>query len=304
MVATADDTTVTITPSVAARPGIPPASRSTSQLDMGEAYQLPSTEDLTGTRIIAEPAGGGVRRPPVRERAASPPSSCDHLVEQLTPGRHVGPAASSRCRWPRARAATRSGSSRREDGTTVKINGATVATLDAGELPRAADRRRLRRSRPTSPCCSCSTPTARRSTARCRTRSWSIVPPFEQFQDAYTVSTPDDGVREQLPQPRGARRRPRATCGSTASRCRRRSSRRSRARGSRARRSRSSPAATASTAPAPFGVTVYGFDEFDSYGYGGGHGAGRGGDVDAARAHARRARTLVTGTDGCVEATG
>ena len=130
----------------------------------------------------------------------------------------------------------------------------------------------------------------------------TIVPPFEQFQSAYTVSTPGRGVRDELPQPRRARD----------------------GQGRRDPRRRAIPAASFTAIGAsgfvgaqvevglgshrvssgsPFGVTMYGFDQDDSYGYGGGFALAEVASV-IQLALTPGEETLDTGSDGCVEATG
>ena len=99
---------------------------------MGEAYQVRSGGELTGTRIVADKpvAAFGANN------CANVPvgvSFCDHIVEELTPVDTWGR------RFATMPLATRSGGDTfrivaAEAGTTVKIDGATVATLGAGEF--------------------------------------------------------------------------------------------------------------------------------------------------------------------------
>ena len=135
VVAPEDDTTVTITPSVTT--GSRPAGVAYSVvLDAGQTYQLQNsasaTADLTGTEVTSDkPVAvfGGHRCANVPITAAA----CDHLVEQLPPTDAWGESfvtvpLATRLNGDTVRVLASA------DGTTVEINGATVATLDRGQV--------------------------------------------------------------------------------------------------------------------------------------------------------------------------
>jgi len=133
-VATADNTTVQIVPSVTTA-GHPAGIPYNITLDQGRTYQLRNTNDapndLTGTYIVADkPVAvfGG-------HQCANVPTGnqwfCDYLVEQLFPTQRGG------TNFLVMPFATRSGATYRfmgvQDNTTVRINGIAVAVINRGQ---------------------------------------------------------------------------------------------------------------------------------------------------------------------------
>ena len=191
VVATEDGTQVTITPSGTA--GTHPAGVPfTITLNAGQTYLLRSGSgfdlDLSGTRIVSSaPVAvfGG-------HQCANIPTDrgyCDYVVEQLPPVETWGRA------FVTVPLATRSGGDTfrlvaAEDGTVVTIDGVVRATLDAGQVfdwiqdgpaEIAANRPVL---------------VAQYSNGATYDGTVSdpfmmLVPPYEQFQSAYTVTTPE-----------------------------------------------------------------------------------------------------------------
>jgi PKD repeat protein len=289
VVATSDGTTVTITSAGAAPRQV--------QLDMGEAYQLESTGDLTGTRIAANKpvAAFGAHN------CANVPSTapfCDHLLEQLTPVDTWGR------RFATMPLATRTGGDTfrilaAEAGTTVKINGATVATLGVGEHHEQLieDPALIETGKPAL-VVQYSNGSTFDSTVS--DPFMTIVPPTEQFQAAYTVSTPADGFAVNylnLVVPEAAKAGVvldgAALPASSFT-----------AIGGSGYAGAQIPVDLGShriTSAVPFGVTVYGYDQDDSYGYGGGFALAEVASVTQL-AVTPATETLEPGRDGCVEA--
>ncbi|MCZ2341135.1 MAG: putative Ig domain-containing protein, partial [Bacteroidales bacterium] len=267
--ATVDGTVLTITPSYAAgnRPaGVP----YTVTLDQGQVYQLISQEtddgDLTGTVISASQpvaAFGG-------HQITFVPSDVwagNHLVEQLTPIDTWGR------QFLTAPLATRSGGDTfrilaSEDGTVVTINDQIVATLDRGEyyeqiVNNSSD------IRANHPILVGQYSNGGDFDSTLADPFLVLIPPTEQFQAEYTVTTPASGfptnyVNLVVPE---------AAVGSVT------------------RDGDVIPVAAFTrigstdffwaqvpveigahslAASLPFGITIYGFNDYDSYGYTGG----------------------------------
>ncbi len=132
IVATVDGTSVTVVPSAALAGGSPAGTPVVRTLAAGEVLFIPSAadSDLTGSLVTAsQPVAvfGAARC------ALVPTSSfaCNHLVEQLTPisawgSDFITVPLASRMGGDRVRVLAS------QNGTTVSINGAVVATLAAG----------------------------------------------------------------------------------------------------------------------------------------------------------------------------
>lgn len=191
VVATQDTTTVTITPSVTTGSraiGVP----YNIVLNQGQTYQLRNTNaapaDLSGTIIVSDkPIGvfGG-------HQCANIPNgntvACDHIVEMLPP---VSTWGTSFVTFPLA---TRlNGDTFRvmaaQDATSVSINGVVVATVARGAIYQTllTDPSVITSDKPVL--------VAQYSNGTSFDNVTSdpfevIVPPFEQFLAAYTVSTP------------------------------------------------------------------------------------------------------------------
>lgn len=196
IVATRNATEVTVTPNVTL--GVRPAGVSfVETLDIGEVLVLPSPsnfdEDMSGTAITSNyPIGVFTGN----SCANVPPSSpyCDHLVEQMTPttawGRKfVTTPLTARTNGDtfRVLAAT--------DGTEVRIDGTTVATLDDGQVYETIleDASLLEATEPVMVA----------QFANGSTFSGNpgdpfmmIVPPYEQFLASYTLAAPASGFEQ------------------------------------------------------------------------------------------------------------
>lgn len=269
-VATEDATAVTVTPRVAT--GVHPAGVPyTVTLNQGQSYQLRNTNtapaDLTGTTVAStKPIAlyGG-------HECANIPNggvvACDYIVEQIpstdTWGRNfvtVPLAARFHGDTFRFLAAT--------DGTTVNVNGAPVATLNRGQVHQQI-------------ISGSSTITSNQPILVAQYSNGSsfdgvpsdpfmmIVPPDEQFLAGYTVTTPSSGFSLNFINIAA----PAAAVGAIT------------LDGAAIPVTRFSAIGTSNFAgaqlsvslgthtlsgPLPFGVFVYGFNDFDSYGYPGG----------------------------------
>jgi len=267
VVATEDNTTISIIPSVTAgsRTGGVPYNIT---LNQGEAYQLihPGTGDLTGSDITSDKpvavfsGGRCVNIPPGY-------GACDHIVEQLPPTSTWGQS------FVTMPLATRlSGDTFRvlasTDNTSVSINGVLVATLNKGQFHEQII---------TGP----ATITASEPVLVAQYSNGSdwdgvtsdpfmmLIPPFEQFLGNYTVTTPASGFSANFinvvapdaavgninldgaPIP-AASFTPIGTSGFSGAQV---------------------PVDLGShnlVGTLPFGAFVYGFDSYDSYGYPGG----------------------------------
>ena len=266
IVASEDNTTVTITPTASASSrtaGVPYPV----QLDQGDAYQLRATSgDLSGTRIVSDkPVAvfGG-------HNCANIPlgfGACDHIVEQLPPVSTWGTAFVT---FPLA---TRTGGdtfriTASEDVTTVQIDGVTVATLNSGENYESI---LIAPSRITSDKPVLVTQYSNGSQYDNVTSDpfQVVVPPFEQFLSGYTITTPASGfssnfVSVVVPDSAVGAVTLDGVAIPTGDYT---------AIGSTGFSGVAVPVTLGShqlDSPAPFGLTVYGFDSFDSYGYPGG----------------------------------
>ena len=195
VVATQNDTEVTITPSVAGgesdtRPaGVP----YTVTLNQGQEYQLRATvnpEDLTGTKITSTaPVSvyGG-------EQCANIPNNnydaCDYIVEQNVPDAAWGTSFLTEPLKTR------------HDGddfelvadqneTEVKLNGSTVATLNAGEhyAQEVEMPSEWTSNKPIELSQDSNSSTYDGTTGD---PSMMIIPPYQQFETGYTITTPYD----------------------------------------------------------------------------------------------------------------
>ncbi len=193
VVASQDGTVVTINPSVTT--GTHTAGTPyTVNLDQGQTYQLRNTDaspaDLSGTFVTStKPIAvfGG------HECANIPAGAyaCDHIVEQLPPTETWGKS------FVTEPLATRTGGDTfrvlaSQAATTVKVNGATVATLNAGQLYETV-------------LTAASTITSDKPVLVAQYSNSSsfdgvtsdpfemMIPPYEQFLNSYTVTTPATG---------------------------------------------------------------------------------------------------------------
>lgn len=191
--ASADDTTVTITPSVTA--GARPAGVAYEvELDAGDVYQLRSiVGDLTGTRVVSN-------RPVAvfaGDQCANIPttaSACDHIVEQLPPLTAWGTDFAS---MP-LRSRTGGDTFRilaAEDDTEVHVDGELVATLASGAFHELVlkDPSRIVTS---GPVLVAQYANGISFDSTIGDPMMMLVPPTEQFQSSYTLTTPATGFSE------------------------------------------------------------------------------------------------------------
>jgi len=163
-------------------------------LDAGQAYQV-SCADVSGTRISATaPVSvfAGARCTNVPESAFF----CDHLVEQMPPASALGQ------RFLTVPLATRSGGDTfrilaSQGATEVRINGAVVATLAAGQFHEqiVAGSSLIETNAPVL--------VAQYSNGTTFDGATSdpfqmLIPPFEQFLNSYTVTTPASGFAQNF----------------------------------------------------------------------------------------------------------
>jgi hypothetical protein len=272
VVGTADGTNVTIVPSetIGSHPAGTPY---TVQLNQGQTYQLNdagvSNGDLTGTQITSsQPVAvfGG-------SNCADVPAgytACNTLTEELTP---VTAWGTSFITEPLA---TRSGDTFRflasENDTTVQVNGTTVATLNANdfyetELSAASV---VTSDKPIFVTQFSNSSTYDNASAD----PFSVtIPPYGQFLNSYTVTTEPDGADPAITENYINVVAPTSEVGSVT------------LDGTAIPASDFSaiPGSSFSGAqvpvpfgshvlggPLPFGITVYGFGDYDGYGYPGG----------------------------------
>ena len=269
VVATQDGTTVTINPTVTTN-GHTAGTPYTVSLDQGHTYQLRNEDahpaDLSGSIVTSDKpiaVFGG-------HQCANIPmgyTACDHIVEEMPPTSTWGKS------FVTEPLATRTGGDTFRyladtDNTTVQVNGAPVATLNRGQLFEQI------LTQPSVITSDKPILVAQYSNSTTFDDATSdpfevLVPPFEQFLNSYTVTTPATGFAENfinvvaptaslatinldgVPVPGGSFTPiPDSTF-------------------SAAQLAVALGSHTLDGAQ-PFGVTVYGFAEADSYGYPGG----------------------------------
>ncbi len=265
VVATQSGTTVTITPKVTV------GSRSagtpyTINLNQGQTYQLRGGSDLTGTLItankpIAAFSGHQCANIPVGYDA------CDHIVEQLTPTSAWGKdfvtmplATRTKGDTFRFVAAT--------NGTQISVNGGSAINLNRGQFSERviSDPARITAN---NPILVAQFSNGSEFDGVTSDPFMVLIPPYEQFLTNYTVTTPATGFAKNFINVVA----PNAAIGAitldgTAI---------------PVDSYQSIPGTNYSGAKVtvtlgahnlagafPFGITVYGFDSYDSYGYPGG----------------------------------
>lgn len=269
LVAAANATTVTITPSVTT--GTHPVGVSYQvALNQGQTYQLRNTDsapaDLSGTIVVSDKPVAVFGS---HQCANIPPGqvACDYVVEQMFP---VSSWGKSFVTMPLA--TRQNGDTFRmvagTNNTTVSINGAPVATLNRGQVHEqiVADPSHIVADKPIL--------VAQYSNGSSYDNVTSdpfevLIPPYEQFLASYTVTTPDSGFSQNFVNvvaPNSAVGN--VTLDGTAI-----------AAGNYTAIGTSgfsgatvavSLGAHTLASTSPFGLTVYGFDSYDSYGYPGG----------------------------------
>ena len=198
VVATQDGTTVTINPTVTTN-GHTAGTPYTVSLDQGHTYQLRNEDahpaDLSGSIVTSDKpiaVFGG-------HQCANIPMgyyACDHIVEELPPTSTWGKS------FVTEPLATRTGGDTFRyladtDNTTVQVNGAPVATLNRGQL---FEQILTAPSVITSDKPILVTQYSNSTTFDGATSDpfEVLVPPFEQFLNSYTVTTPATGFTENF----------------------------------------------------------------------------------------------------------
>ncbi len=263
VVGTQDNTTVTITP-VADTGTHTAGTPFTVALNQGQTYQLDGAGTgtiVTSDKPIAVFGGNQCADIPVGVAA------CDHVVEEMTPTTAWGKS------FVTEPLATRTaGDTFRylasTDGTTVDVNGAPVATLNRGQFFEQI-------------LTAASTITSDKPILVAQYSNGSefdgvtsdpfevLVPPYEQFLNSYTVTTPASGFDTNFVNVVA----PTSSVGSvTLDGTAIPAASFAPIPGSTFSGAQVSVALGAHTlnGPQPFGTTVYGFADFDSYGYPGG----------------------------------
>lgn len=195
IVATQDNTTVTIIPSEttgARTAGVP----YNVVLNQGQAYQLRNVNfgpsiDLSGSIITADKPVAVFGSNQCTNIPATGVVACDHIVEQLPPTTTWGKSFVTMPLATRTRGDTfrvLAGT----DNTSVSINGAPVATLNRGQLHEQII------TGPATITASEPVLVAQYSNSSSYDGVTSdpfmmLIPPFEQFLGAYTVTTPATG---------------------------------------------------------------------------------------------------------------
>lgn len=301
VVAPQDATTVTITPSVTTgtrTAGVP----YNVSLDKGDTYQLrntdPSPADLTGTIVTSnKPIAvfGGHQCANIPEGNVA----CDHIVEQIPPNDTWGKSFVTMPLATRTKGDTfRILAS--EANTAVSINGSPVATLGAGGVHEQII---------TGP----ATITADKPVLVAQFSNSSsfdgvtsdpfmmLIPPYEQFLSAYTVTTPAEGfltnyINLVVPNSGVGGVKVDGTAVPAGDYT---------AIGSSGFSGVQVPVALGShtlTGGVPFGAFMYGFDSYDSYGYPGGMSLAPVARVESVTLAPETANKTV-GTQHCVSAT-
>lgn len=295
-----DDTRVTIVPSTTTgvrQAGVPYVV----ELDAGQAYQLRNTSaprDLSGTHVTSDK--------PISvfgsHQCANVPNGayyCDHVVEQMFPVSTWGrsfvtvPLATRRFgdtfRFLSAR-----------DGTEVRLNGALVATLARGRWhEQIVDG---------SAHITASEPILVAQYANGSTYDGAVadpfmmlVPPHEQFLNDYTVSTLSSGIKRNFLNVVV----PTASAGSVVLDGATVPADRFTAIGTSGFSGAQIPVSIGShrvRASRAFGLFVYGFDDYDSYGYPGGLSLSEVATAASLSLEPETAPPAATGTQACVTA--
>lgn len=270
-VGTQDGTTATITPAVATQGGHAAGTPYDVTLDAGEMYQVQAAaggEDLTGTTIASTAdvaVFGGHQCANIPDDTTR---ACDHVVEQMTPDETWGTSFLTVPLKTRQNGDTFKFLAT-EDATEVEVNGTAVATLDAGQQHQQIidGQASITASDPILVSQFSNGTTFDGVTAD---PFMMLIPPFEQFQAGYTVTTPASGFAQNfvnLVVPDGA-------VGSVE------------VDGTAVPAAEFTPIGSSGFQGAqvdlevgshtitgngqPFGAFVYGFDSADSYGYAGG----------------------------------
>jgi hypothetical protein len=211
VVGTADGTTVTITPASDLAGGRTANVPYDVTLNAGDTYTVTSTTSSANSAVIGSHDVTGTlveSTAPVAvygsvDCANIIAGACDHTVEQLTPTEAWGTNFLA-VRFPKASGGDRFRIIADQDDTEVRSEGNLLATLDAGEFlqttlpsgsPTGAEGVLITTSKPAMVMqyMQGGTSYSDGTTTRSGDPAFLLVPPYEQFQAAYTFATPATG---------------------------------------------------------------------------------------------------------------
>jgi hypothetical protein len=298
VVAAAEATTVTVTPSTALTDGRPAGVPFDVTLAKGDVYSMEAALDITGTLVTSDKpvsvfSGSACTNIPTGY------SYCDHIVEQLAPTSSWGTKFLSMPLATRLNGDTFRVIADQPD-TQVSVNGAVVATLAAGQFHEqiVAGPASITSDKPIQVMQYSNSSTYDGVTSD---PFMMTVPPYEQYLNKYVVTTPASGFSGNYINVIA----PTASVGSVT------------LDGSAIPASDFAviagttfsgaqlPVSLGSHAlagPLPFGVHSYGYDEYDSYGYPGGMGGSPVATVQSLTV-APATETLNVGAEACTTAT-
>jgi hypothetical protein len=188
VVATQDNTEVTVTPSVNAGAGRLAGVPYTLTLNQGQEYQLQAPEDLTGTKITSTAPVSVFGGNECADIPSNSYSACDYVIEQDIPDTAWGTSfltvpLKTRSKGDYFEAVAD------ESDTEVKLNGTVIATLNAGEhySQEVEGESEWSSSKPIELGQYSNGSTWDGTTGD---PSMTIIPPYQQFETSYTITTP------------------------------------------------------------------------------------------------------------------
>jgi hypothetical protein len=284
VVATEDDTQVTIVPSISAGDRTAGDAYNIS-LDKGQTYQflaLVSNTDLTGT-IISSDKPVAVFGGHTCGQVPQGTPACDHMIEQMPPISSFGE------RFVTTPLATREAGDifrilASENGTNVTVTGSAgfsqSFTLNDGEFEELdIPSNEYTQIETTQPVLLAQFSKGQNSDGNVSDPFMMLIPPYEQFQNSYTVTTPAEGFNRHfiniaVPNSQVGNvvidESPVATSEFTTIA----------ATGFSGAQIEVSTDTHNLSCPLPFGAFMYGFGSFDSYGYPGGQALGQVAEVE------------------------
>jgi hypothetical protein len=188
VVATEDNTEVTITPSVDAGAGRLAGVPYTVTLNQGQEYQLQAPEDLTGTKITATAPVSVFGGNECADIPSNQYSACDYVIEQDIPDAAWGTSFLTVPLKTRSKGDYFEAVADAND-TEVKLNGTVIATLNAGEhySQEVEGESEWSSSKPIELSQDSNGSTWDGTTGD---PSMTIIPPYQQFETSYTITTP------------------------------------------------------------------------------------------------------------------
>jgi hypothetical protein len=211
VVGTADGTTVTITPASNLAGSRTADTPYTVTLNAGQTYTVTATTASSNSSVVGSHDVSGTlveSTAPVAVYGSVDcvniiSGACDHVVEQLTPTEAWGTNFLA-VRFPKASGGDRFRIIADQDDTEVYAEGNLLATLDAGEFlqttlptgsPTGAQGVLITTTKPAMVMqyMQGGTTYSDGTTSRSGDPAFLLVPPYEQFQAAYTFATPATG---------------------------------------------------------------------------------------------------------------